>query len=135
VSVSIKHGDVHEITSSLAEMLRPPSRMLPIEAVQRYLRTENGPYSLDLTPMMAEPLNYMASRDYRGICFIGPARGGKTMTLVLGALVYIVMCAPGDTQITQMSQDAAREFSSQGHRPHAAPLGRGRRETLAAAAR
>lgn len=105
------HGDVREITSSMAEMLRPPSRMLPIEAVQRYLRTENGPYSLDLTPMMAEPLNYMASREYRGICVIGPARSGKTLTLVIGALVYIVMCAPGDTQITQMSQDAAREFS------------------------
>lgn len=109
--MSFEYGDVREITASMAEMLRPPSRMLPIEAIEKYLRTENGPYSRELAPMMAEPVNYLASRDYRGICYIGPARGSKTMTLVLGSLVYIVMCAPGDTQITQMSQDAAREFS------------------------
>lgn len=61
--------------------------------------------------MMIEPVDLLASRLYQGIVYVGPTRSSKTMTLVLGGLTYIVTCAPGDTQITQMSQDAAREFS------------------------
>lgn len=75
------------------------------------MRTEKGAWNRAQATMMLEPLNLLASRQYTGICYVGPARGSKTMTLILGALTYIVTCSPGDTQITQMSQDAAREFS------------------------
>jgi phage terminase large subunit GpA-like protein len=60
---------------------------------------------------MVEPLDLFASRRYRGIVLVGPARTGKTFTLVLGAIAYIVTCAPGDIQITQMSREAGRDFS------------------------
>lgn len=100
---SVSHG--------LAEILRPSRRTLPSEAIAQYLRTEKGAWNPQLASMMLEPVNLLASRAYQGIVYIGPSRGSKTMTLVLGGLAYIVTCAPGDTQITQMSQDAAREFS------------------------
>jgi phage terminase large subunit GpA-like protein len=99
------------ISRGLAEIIRPPRRMQPADAIEAYLRTEKGAWNPDLAPMMIEPVNLLGSRRYTGIVYVGPSRGSKTMTLILGALTFIVTCSPGDTQITQMSQDAAREFS------------------------
>lgn len=61
--------------------------------------------------MMVEPLDALGGRDYNGIVFVGPARTGKTMGLILGGITYIVTCAPGDTLMVQMSKDTARDFS------------------------
>jgi phage terminase large subunit GpA-like protein len=83
----------------------------PSEACGNVLRNDRGAWSAELTPMMVEPLDLLGSRLYRGIVFVGPARTGKTFTLILGGIAYIVTCAPGDTLITQMSQDTARDFS------------------------
>jgi phage terminase large subunit GpA-like protein len=85
--------------------------MRPSEAAAAVLRTEKGPWVPDLVPYMAEPLDHLGGREYRGIVFVGPARTGKTMGLILGGVAYVVTCAPGDMLIVQMSQDAARDFS------------------------
>ena len=85
--------------------------MLPSEAAARSLKTEKGPWDPMLAPMMREPLDLFGTREYNGIVFVGPARTSKTMSLILGGITYIVTCAPGDTLITQMSQDTARDFS------------------------
>jgi len=61
--------------------------------------------------MMVEPLDLIAGREYTGIMFVGPARTGKTFSLIHAAVSYVVTCAPGDTLVVQMSQDAARDFS------------------------
>lgn len=99
------------VSHALAEILRPSRRALPSDAIAQYLRTEKGAWNPRLAPMMIEPVNLLAGRRYNGIVYVGPSRGSKTMTLVLGGMTYAVTCAPGDMQITQMSQDAAREFS------------------------
>jgi len=99
-----------DVTRNTAELIRPPRRVRPSEAA-RIIRTEKGPWDPDLVPMMREPLDMLASREYQGIVFVGPARSGKTMALMLGGLAYAVTCAPGDMLITQMSQDTARDFS------------------------
>lgn len=61
--------------------------------------------------MMIEPMDMLQSREYTGIVFVGAARTSKSFSLVLGGITYIVTCAPGDTLVVQMSQDAARDFS------------------------
>lgn len=61
--------------------------------------------------MLVEPLDRLAGREYTGIVFVGPARTGKTMSLILGGITYIVTCAPGDTLVVQMSRETARDFS------------------------
>ena len=94
-----------------AEVVRPPRREKPSEAAARALMTEKGPWSPELTPYCIEPLDALGGREYTGIVFVGPARPGKTMSLILGALTYIVTCSPGDTLVVQMSQDTARDFS------------------------
>lgn len=107
----MRYASARDVTRHTAELVRPPRRMLPTDAAAKYLQTEKGPWDPSLAPMMAEPLNMLASRDYTGVVFVGPARGSKTMSLILGGLAYIIKCAPGDTLITQMSQDSARDFS------------------------
>ncbi len=59
----------------------------------------------------AGPLDALGGRDYTGIVFVGPARTGKTMSLILGGITYIVTCAPGDSLVVGMSQDTVRDFS------------------------
>lgn len=61
--------------------------------------------------MMHEPLDLLASRRYQGICYVGPARGSKTYTLIQGAMAWAATCSPADMLIVQMSQVKAREFS------------------------
>lgn len=104
-------ASARDVTRYTAELLRPPRRTKPSEAASQFLRTEKGAWDPLLAPMMIEPLDLLASRDYTGIVFVGPARTSKTMSLILGGLTYIVKCAPGDTLVTQMSQDTARDFS------------------------
>ncbi len=104
-------ASARSVTRYTAELVRAPRRMLPSEAAARYLETEKGKWDPSLSPMMAEPLDLLASRQYQGVVFVGPARTGKTMSLILGGITYAVTCAPGDVLITQMSQDTARDFS------------------------
>jgi len=100
-----------DVRRQVAELVRAPRRVSPSVAATRHLLTEKGPWSPDLTPMLTEPLDVLGGRRYTGVVFVGPARTGKTMSLILGGVTYIVTCAPGDTLVVQMSQDAARDFS------------------------
>ncbi len=99
------------VRKSTSVRILPPRRVRPTDAASSVLQTEKGPWRADLVPYLAEPLDAIGGRDYRGIVFVGPARTGKTMGLILGGISYIVTCAPGDMLVVQMSQDAARDFS------------------------
>lgn len=70
-----------------------------------------GPWSADETPYMVDPMNAQASREHEAVCFVGPARTGKTLGLLDGFISFAVRYDPGDTLVVQMSQDKAREFS------------------------
>ena len=100
-----------EIVRSVAELFRPPRRLAPVDAATQFLRNEKGAWEPELAPMMHEPMNLLASRMYNGIIFVGPARCSKTFSLILGGITFVVTCAPGDMLVTQMSQEAARDFS------------------------
>lgn len=104
-------ANARDISHRTAELIQPPRRMRPSEAAKAYLKNEKDAWSPDLTPEMVEPLDLLAGREYTGIVFVGPARSGKTFGLILAGTTYIVTCAPGDSLVVQMSQDAARDFS------------------------
>ena len=70
-----------------------------------------GPWSAQETPYMIEPMDMLASRAHEAVCFVGPARTGKTAGLLDGWFSYAVTCDPGDMLIIQMSQEKAREYS------------------------
>ena len=60
---------------------------------------------------MVEPMDMLASRFHEAVCFVGPARSGKTMGLLDGSLANFICHDPGDTLIVQMTQEKAREYS------------------------
>lgn len=70
-----------------------------------------GPWNADETPYMVEPMDMLASRRHEAVCFVGPARTGKTMGLLDGWMAHAVVNDPGDMLVVQMSQEKAREFS------------------------
>jgi len=104
------------IVRAAAEAFRPPKRISVSEGAAETLVIRqpggySGPWSSDDTPYMVEPMDMLASRRHEAICFVGPARTGKTMGLIDGWFARNVTCDPGDMLIVQMSQDKSREFS------------------------
>ena len=104
------------IARDVAGIIRPPRRVKVSEAAAEYMRIAlpggyAGPWSPSMTPYMVEPMDCLTSRRHEAVCFVGPARTGKTQALVDGLLVYAVCCDPGDMLIIQMTQDQARDYS------------------------
>jgi phage terminase large subunit GpA-like protein len=105
--------------SSLAsgvEAFIPPKRLRVSEAIAQSLMIDQpggyvGLWSPDQAPYMIEPADTLASRQHDALCFVGPARSSKTMTLVDGWIARNVTADPGDMLVVQMSQEKAREFS------------------------
>lgn len=69
------------------------------------------PWNAGETPYMVEPMNMLASRIHEAVCFVGPARTGKTLAFTDAWMAHCVVNDPGDMLVVQMSQDKAREFS------------------------
>lgn len=105
-----------ELASFQANTLRPPERLLPSEAAEKYRLLSipgayHGPYKNATTPYMVEPLDKLVDRAVRGVVFVGPAQCGKTDSLILNSLAYTIKCSPIDTIVYQTSQTVAADFS------------------------
>ena len=95
---------------------RPPKRKLVSESAtgSLVLKDTGGPatpWDASDTPYMIEPMNMLASRRHEAVCFVGPARTGKTAALLLGWMTHAIVTDPGDMLMVNMTQDKAREFS------------------------
>lgn len=104
------------IIRSAAHAFRPPRRVSVAEGAADTLMIRqpggySGAWSAAETPYMIQPMNMLASRKHEALCFVGPARTGKTMGLLDAWFARNVTCDPGDMLIIQMSQEKAREFS------------------------
>jgi phage terminase large subunit GpA-like protein len=98
------------------DSLKPPRRVTVTEgARQVFIVSSPGqasaPYSPSETPYMREPMDALSSRRTEGVVFVGPARTGKTLGLLEGALAHFIVHDAGDTLVVHMSQDKAREYS------------------------
>jgi phage terminase large subunit GpA-like protein len=114
--------DSEHFTTALADVcsgapaFRPPRRVTVAKGAEDSLVIKqpggySGNWSPEETPYMVEPMNMLASRRHESVCLVGPARCGKTMSLLDAWMSYVVTCDPGDMLIVQMTQDKAREFS------------------------
>lgn len=104
------------VRQDVAELIRPPRRIKPSEAVARVMKMVNGDgtiqdWSPAGAPYIVEPLDCMGGRSYDAVIFAGPARTGKTQALLDGYIAYKVDCDPADGLIIQISEEKAREYS------------------------
>lgn len=95
---------------------RPPQRMaVSMGAAQSLIIRQTGgtsaPWSAEETPYMVAAIDLLASRRHDTVCFVGPARSGKTEGLITGWMSHNIVNDPGDMAIVHMSQEKAREFS------------------------
>jgi phage terminase large subunit GpA-like protein len=100
-----------ESRNGAALMLRRPKVVRVSDAIAESLVTAGGPYDPSLTPYMREPADMLGSRQFHTVCVIGPARTGKTVTLIDGWIARNVVSDPGDMLVVQSSQDLARYYS------------------------
>jgi len=100
-----------ESRNGAALMLRRPKVVRVSDAIAEVLVTAGGPYDPSLTPYMREPADMLGSRRFHTVCVIGPARTGKTVTLIDGWIARNVVADPGDMLVVQSSQDLARYYS------------------------
>ncbi len=112
----MSHASPYPIFRSSAHALRPPKRVSVSQGAASVLKISqaggySGPWSAAETPYMVEPMDMLASRRHEAVCFVGPARTGKTMGLIDGWMSHNIANDPGDMLIVQMTQSKAREFS------------------------
>ena len=69
-----------------------------------------GGWDPDTTPYMVEPLDTTGSRHYEAVVFVGPARTGKTASLLLGWMSHAVVNDPGDMLFLQMNYSNTLEY-------------------------
>lgn len=109
------YATARELRVGVAEMIRPPRRIKVSEGAKA-LHVANasgaaGKWDPSVSPYMVQPLDMTGSRHYEAVVFVGPARSGKTISLIDARLAYLITCNPADTMVVQMSKDAAEDYS------------------------
>ena len=94
--------------------LRPARRMSVTDCAEKYMMVNaNGRWvAFDRTtaPYMVEPADMIASRNWRELVFVGPARASKTLGLLQVGLAYAIMVDPSKVYVTHMGQTKAKEW-------------------------
>lgn len=104
------------ISEMTTAALQPPERITVTEAAVKYVKLNNpgsysGPFDIDTTPYMRNPMDTLASREKQAVIFIGPSQSSKTASLVLNYIAYTVKCDPMDIILYEKSMSAAKDFS------------------------
>lgn len=116
MSYSPQYANAAGLVYPLLEYLEPPKRLTVSEAAQLhcFAISSSGaakPYNAELTPYMIEPMNTTLSRKHKTVCFVGPARSSKTLSLVDAVYSHAVTCNPGDMLIIFSTRDLAKDYS------------------------
>lgn len=109
------YAKASRIRRETAALVRAPDRRPLSQLLPELLYTEQGgvmtPVDMELTPYMKEPADLLKSRRYRQVIFAGPARTGKSLSLVEGFLMDSAAMTRADTLLVHISQQRAAEFS------------------------
>lgn len=111
-----KFASAVQTGQDISSLFNPPRRIPVADEVRQYMRVPIGagsslPWEAALTPYMLEPMNCLAKREFDAVVFVGPARTGKTLSLIDGWIVYSIVCDPADMLVVQMTQEKAQEHS------------------------
>lgn len=103
------------IRRDVAQLVRAPDRRPLSQLLPELLRIDQGgvmaPIDMDLTGYMREPADCLKRRAFTSVIFVGPARTGKSLSLVEGFLMDSAAKTRADTLLVHVSQQRAAEFS------------------------
>lgn len=107
------HASASAVLALALPSLAPATRLGVVDAAEEYMKVNaNGRWSdfdRGVTPYMNEPADVTASRRYREVIFVGPARTGKTVMLLI-SVSHLILCDPGPCQIVHMTNDTAEAW-------------------------
>lgn len=112
----VSYGSLEEMIANVAEMVQPRELLSTSEAAAKYRKLNNpgsytGPWDNDKAPYLVEFMDTLDSLEFRGNILVAPARTGKTDAL-LNWIAKTAKCDPTDMMVVQMTQAAARDWSS-----------------------
>ena len=96
MTVMFKPRDAREVTEIVGDVFKLP---------------EGGSFDISLVPYLRQPLNWLKDRDTHMIVYVSPARAGKTVTLVIGGVTYVLTEDPSDCLIVHITDTTAKKFS------------------------
>lgn len=109
------YANAYNVRRDAALIVRPPNREPLSKSAARLLYVEESgsmvPWNADLVPYMHEPMDCLKSRLYDSVCFVGPARTAKTVSLVDAWACDTAANDPADMLIVQISREKAAEYS------------------------
>jgi phage terminase large subunit GpA-like protein len=107
------HASAGDVLRKTLPSLSPAKRLGVVDAAEKSMKVNaNGRWAAFdrlITPYMVEPANMMASRLYREMIFVGPARTGKTVMLLQG-VSHSITCDPGVVHVTHMTENTAEKW-------------------------
>lgn len=108
-------NSIEEMMAASAAGVRPPERLSISESAVnlRYLNNPTsyvGPWDNSIAPYLVEVQDTLASLDYTGLIFAGPARCGKS-DIFFNWLGDTAVRDPADMMIIHMTKDVARDWS------------------------
>lgn len=106
---------IEEMLAATAAGVRPPERIPISQSAERFRYINNpasyvGPWDNSVAPYLIEPMDTLASLDYTGLIFVGPARCGKS-DLFFNWLGDTAVRDPADMMVIHMTKDVARDWS------------------------
>lgn len=112
----ILFDSIELMMAAAAAGVKPPERLSVSESAERVRYLNNaasyvGPWDNTIAPYLVEPMDTLASLDYTGMIFTGPARCGKS-DIFMNWLGDTATRDPADMMIIHMSKDIARDWSN-----------------------
>lgn len=106
---------LEDLLAASAAGVKPPERISISESATRvrYLNNPNsyvGPWDNSIAPYLIEVQDTLASLQYTGLVFAGPARCGKS-DIFFNWLADTAVRDPADMMIIHMTKDIARDWS------------------------
>lgn len=109
------YGRASRVRRESAALVRAPNREPISKSAAHLLYVEQSgamvPWNGSLIPYMHEPMNCLQSRKYDGVVFAGPARTGKTVSLLDAWVMHTIVNDPADMLVVQITEEKAREYS------------------------
>lgn len=112
----VNHGNIREDLAKTLGALQKPRRVSVSQGASEILVLSDpggysGPWQKSMVPYLVKPMDELASRHYESVCFVGPARTGKTAGLILGWMAHAVCNDIGRMMIVHMTADKASQLS------------------------
>lgn len=106
---------IEQMMAAAAAGVRPPERLSVSQSAERTRYLNNpasyvGPWDNSIAPYLVEVQDTLASLDYTGLVFAGPARCGKS-DIFFNWLGDTAVRDPADMMIIHMTKDVARDWS------------------------